>query len=125
MLVEPDRGATAWTVFSGPTSYYQDNYEFFFDAFAILTTGNEIADARITLYNRDVRDFEDFKAASTYILSTGQNVAPTKKLTRATPELSQIQRRLKELYMSIDDLMVRVAEDTNAVAVIPSRKKDS
>ena len=79
MLVEPDRGAMAWTVFSGPTSYYQDNYEFFFDAFAILTTSNEIADARITLYNRDVRDFEDFKAVSTSILSTGQNIAPTKE----------------------------------------------
>ncbi len=116
MLVEPDRGAIAWSVFSGPTRYYQDNYEFFSDAFVILTTGKDSSDASITLYNRDVRDFQDFKSAGSYLLVTGQRIPQPKKVARKRPELSHIQKRLKKLYNDIDDLMLQVGQDTAALS---------
>lgn len=121
MLVEPDRGAIAWSVFSGPTRYYQDNYEFFSDAFVILTTDKDSSDASLTLYNRDVRDFQDFKSVGSYLLTTGQIIPQRKKVVRKQPELSHIQKRLKKLYNDIDDLMLHVAEDTAALSKKESR----
>ncbi len=71
-LLEPERGATAWSVLSSPNKIYREHFSFFYDAFSIITIGPTLADTTITLYHQDVRDLISFRRAMTYNLLTGQ-----------------------------------------------------
>lgn len=73
-LVEPELGATAWSIFSGPNVIYKYYFHFFYDAFAILTIGPSLAETTITLYNQDVRDIVGFRKVMTYNILTGQSL---------------------------------------------------
>lgn len=77
-LLEPDMDSVAWTALSCPTILYQKAIKFFFDAFSVIIPGTKLADWTITLYNRDVRTTEPFKA-TTFNLLTGQNTSSDKK----------------------------------------------
>jgi len=53
-LVGKEMGATSWTILSAPTSSYQKLFNFFFDAFVILTTYKELNDWSLSLYNQNI-----------------------------------------------------------------------
>ncbi|MBA3954744.1 ABC transporter substrate-binding protein [Candidatus Dependentiae bacterium] len=76
-LIEPDKGATAWSVLSSPTRYYQEQYNFTYDAFAVVTIGEKLGDSTITHYYQDTRELLGFKKGSTYQLLTGQHAKHT------------------------------------------------
>jgi len=75
--IEPDQGATSWTILSSPIRTNRTLYEFFYDSFVILTTAEKMNDWTISLYNRDVRDLVNFRKVMTYNLITGQEVSST------------------------------------------------
>ena len=61
-MLEPEKGATTWSLFSSPTSVNQKLFEFYSDAFGILNITPFVDDWVIDFYNRDVRSKSfDFK----------------------------------------------------------------
>jgi hypothetical protein len=83
-LLQPDMDSTAWTILSCPTVGYQKAIKFVHDAFAIITPGKTADDWSVTLYNRDVRTKNPFKATPFNLLS-GEDDSAEKK-TRSTPD---------------------------------------
>lgn len=73
-LLEPERGATAWSVLSSPNKIYREHFSFFYDAFSVITIGPSLAETTITLYHQDVRDLINFKRVMTYNVLTGQSL---------------------------------------------------
>lgn len=67
-----------WYLLSSPTKTYRTLYQFFYDSFAILSTGKEIIDWKISLINRDVRTTEGFKT-TVYNFISGKQVGNTKE----------------------------------------------
>ncbi len=64
----------AWSVFSSPISAHRILYEFFYDAFAIVTATNSIDSWTIQLVNRDVREAVSFKKQEAFFISSGEKV---------------------------------------------------
>lgn len=73
-LTEAEKGATSWTLLSSPTQTYRTLYDFFFDAFAIVTVGKTIDDWIIELHNRDVRDLADFSLSKRFNFVTAEDI---------------------------------------------------
>ncbi len=114
-VVEPDRGAVAWSIFSAPTSTYQKEYDFYLDAFALITTGSSIKDATITLYNNDIRTATTISIADSYNLLTGIKLTQEKVVTRQAPALSALQKELNLIHTKIEKLLSEVSNLTNAL----------
>ena len=72
-LLTPEKEATAWTVMSCPTVFWQKLLNFYNDTFVILETAEELDDWTITLYYRDIRTNEDFKTKK-YDFISGQQL---------------------------------------------------
>jgi len=72
----PDRGATAWSIFSSPTMSSQKNYSFFYDSFSIVETGKDIYNWKISSYYQDVREKKGFENKSYYLVSTQSTEKP-------------------------------------------------
>jgi ABC-type branched-subunit amino acid transport system substrate-binding protein len=72
ILLEPDLGATTWSITSSPTPLYQDYFNFYYDAFCILKVPKEINNSIITLYSRDVRKSQTSFSANTYSFLLGK-----------------------------------------------------
>jgi len=72
----PDRGATAWSIFSSPTMSSQKNYSFFYDSFSIVETGKDIYNWKISSYLQDVRTKKGFDNKSYYLVSTQSTNKP-------------------------------------------------
>lgn len=74
-LLEQDRGSTSWAVFSPSIFIYQQFYDFYYDAFALIdTNSHNITQSTITLYNRDTRTKDPFKKDGTFNLATGMPI---------------------------------------------------
>jgi hypothetical protein len=114
MVVEPDRGAVAWSIFSGPTPTYQKEYDFYSDAFVILTTGESLKETTISLYRHDIRTPASV-SFSTFNLLTGIKLPETKK-KQPEPDITQIQKKLQELYHTIEQLLSEVTHLTNSLS---------
>ncbi|MFA6066503.1 MAG: ABC transporter substrate-binding protein [Candidatus Babeliaceae bacterium] len=71
-LLEPDQGATAWSLISCPTQIYQEFFDFYADAFAQLKLGATIDQATIQLFYQDLRNKAGFKQSPVYNLVSGQ-----------------------------------------------------
>lgn len=73
-LLEPDQGATTWTVQSAPTRVQQEGLKFFHDAFVIVTAAAHKSQWALTLYSQDVRDKGGF-ATRSYQFFTGKQMS--------------------------------------------------
>jgi ABC-type branched-subunit amino acid transport system substrate-binding protein len=102
--IEPDEGATAWTVLSSPIRTNRTLYEFFYDAFVIITTAPSINDWTITLYNRDVRDLQDISKVITYNLISGQEIKQKVASTSEDKKTEELQKEVLELQKEKDAL---------------------
>jgi len=60
---EDEGGAEVWNSFSGPSLINQKLHDFHYDAFAILTLGENVRGSVFTLYNRDIYKKMSFKMA--------------------------------------------------------------
>ena len=113
-LVEPDRGAVAWSIFSGVTAKYKEDYQFVYDAFSIIEAGNSLKEATISLYNRDIRGDDDFTRVVTYNLLTGQRQA-VKQVSKKEAAVSELQAKLEAAHQRISSLSARIEEYKKAV----------
>ncbi|KKQ33340.1 MAG: hypothetical protein US49_C0001G0020 [candidate division TM6 bacterium GW2011_GWF2_37_49] len=93
-LLAPDVDSVAWNVLSCPNVVYQKALDFYFDAFAVITTAENLNDWVITLYNRDLRTNDPFKETK-YNFISGLNAETHKKIdttptqAHATPPAQQ------------------------------------
>ncbi len=114
-MVEPDRGAVAWSIFSAPNKKYQKEYDFYSDALAVVRTGPSIKDAIITLYTNDTRTPDPSGFSDTYNLLTGIKLPHVAKKKKKVPQLSTIQKELQRIYTQIEQLLSEVSHLTNAL----------
>ena len=70
-LLDQDRGATAWSIFSSPVQAHQALLDFHYDAFAVITLTDPLQKSSITLYNRDIRQSKSFTPSATFTLIGG------------------------------------------------------
>ena len=117
-LGEPDRGAIAWIAFSGPTPKYQKDYQFYYDAFSIITTAARVQDFRITLYNRDMRGLDPFAPVGTYALLSGQKMSEKKK-ERARQSDTSLLAQIEKLQERIKILAREVVQYRQIVHALP------
>jgi ABC-type branched-subunit amino acid transport system substrate-binding protein len=75
-----ENGAVTWSTFSGPTQASQNMFDFYDDAFVILTTALSLDDWILTLYNRDVREYDKIKPSLTVKLLSRQILNPIEQL---------------------------------------------
>ena len=118
-LVEPDKGAVTWSIFSGPTKKYQTDYDFYKYAFTIIGTGKTINDAVIALYNTDIRTPSSIQYIASYNLLTGMKVKPQVGASTTTPTIKDLQKKLYKTYTSISKLL---SEVTRLNESLPQRK---
>ncbi len=79
VMLPPDRGATAWNILSSPTSTYQKMFNFFYDAFAVVSVGSNIYECTISSFNQDVRKRDGFREKSYYLVSGQSTSLPPSK----------------------------------------------
>lgn len=53
-IIEPEQGATTWSILSSPTSTFKTIYNFHYDAFLQLDLNDTLLDSTLTLYRQDV-----------------------------------------------------------------------
>jgi branched-chain amino acid transport system substrate-binding protein len=71
-MLLPDKGATAWALFSSPTTVHKKIFKFFDDAFSIVEVGKDIYNWKISSYIRDTRKKKSDFVVKSYYLVSGQ-----------------------------------------------------
>lgn len=111
VTLEPDKGSTAWRIFSAPTYIYQKYFEFFYDAFTVFDIDKSFEDAKIALYNRDVRQLFGFENTASYNIITIKQPKPhdplserKKEIQISDDELLRFQNKLKNFKLKIETL---------------------
>jgi len=129
--------ATAWTLFSSPTTASQKGLKFFHDAFVFLRAGNEKAQWHLTLYAQDVRKKDGFKT-KTYQFFTGKEgraedfeksmdklpvATVEKKNTSTLPLVEQtVSEEYKPQFVSVPrkyQRAVPIKQDVYRIPVVP------
>jgi len=100
-----EKGSVGWHLVSGPTNARRVFNGFFYDAFVVLTTADDIQNWTITLYGQDVRYMSGIYPKAMYNLVTG------KKLTHETIR----QRQLELLRAQKKDLDYALQNALNEV----------
>ncbi len=106
--LQPEQNTTIWSVFSAPTELYQKYYNFYYDAYVMLTIATPIVNSTVALYNRDARnDKAPFIQSARYNIVTAQKL-PTENLIDIKPaniislgSTMDLSRTLKSLGTSI------------------------
>lgn len=106
--IAPDQGATAWITLSSPNRTHRTLYEFFYDAFTVLTTAPSLQDWTISLYNRDVRDVLGFSRSATYNLLTGQKII-TPPISSPEADTQQLEQEVLQLKLAQQALTQELA----------------
>ena len=88
-LLDQDKGATAWAVLSSPTIAHRKYYNFFYDAFAVITVGSSVDTTPITLYRNNLKTEENFALYQTYNIVTA--------IAKGTPTYKQ--KRKKDFFI--------------------------
>lgn len=105
---DPEEEAASWSVLSAPTGTYRRMFDFFYDAFAVLTTAKTISDWTISLYNQDVREKLGFQLSKIYKLSTGTAVKEFKTAPAGTGEMSkdvqEVEKKVSKLETTFENL---------------------
>ena len=101
-----EQGINTWATISSPIDSHRRLYEFFYDAFAVVTAHEKVNEWTIALYNQDVRSKLGFKRSRvdnivTGIEITGKEkevaVSDEKSVTKLEQELKAAQDEIKEL----------------------------
>ncbi len=72
-LLDQDHGATAWSIVSAPTKILQEEYDFYYDAFALLEVRHPIGNSTLTVFNRDIRREDTFEQQETLNIITARS----------------------------------------------------
>lgn len=87
-----ENGAVTWSTFSGPTEASQKMFDYYADAYVILTTASSLDNWILTLYNRDVREYENIRPSLTVKLLSRQPLNPT-ELIQAKLQILDDQKK--------------------------------
>ena len=97
-------GFIIWTILSSPTGENRRLYQFFYDAFVILSTKNSIASWTLKLCNQDTRNGTGFICGKSLNLLTAQAVKEEAKKIIECPEVVQLKQQLAETQQEIERL---------------------
>lgn len=78
-LLDPYGGATTWTSFSSPTQLHNKISNFYNDSFIIIDLGENLSDAIINVYSRDIRTDDPFVQTKRFMLQRGDELLPGMK----------------------------------------------
>lgn len=126
-LLEPDQGATTWTVQSAPTRVQQEGLKFFHDAFVIVTAAAHKEQWALTLYSQDVRDKDGFSSRS-YQFFTGKQMSLEEIAAVAVSgdeghkEVGVVLNQARRISSNIDNTL---APSISTDDVIPDLIRDS
>jgi len=120
-----EKGIITWAVLSSPIDSHRRLYEFFYDAFAILTIYPKIDDWTIALYNQDVRTKSGFEKTKVYNLTSGMDISG-KEITLPVPEREGVRALRQELQAAreqIKELKEEITETAEVLKKIKVSKK--
>ena len=136
-VASKEKGLTTWTLLSSPIGPNRQLYDFYYDAFAILSTKNSINSWTIQLCNRDVRDFRGFICGQKFNVITGfeereeKEVKPEicteaatlkQQLTQTQTELEQLKKQMivpQKFKVSPEKVIPQVAPQAQPAAGKP------
>lgn len=101
-----EKGIFVWTILSGPTGVKRRLFDFFYDAFTVLTIRNSTNTSTIRLCNRDIRDISQFSCGPTFNVFTGVEEQMPKKTSETCPcpEEEKLKKQLKDLQEELQRL---------------------
>ena len=95
--VDPDKGATAFVIFSSPTKSHRIEYNFFYDSFSVIKIKEKFDKWTLTLFNQDVREPLGIEKVATFNLTSGDLI---KQESEAEKRLKQkvkiLEKKLKQ-----------------------------
>lgn len=80
ILSEPVHGITTWSLCSSPTPVFTDLYDFYYDAFCMISIKSSLNTSLISLYNQNTQLKKGISKEKTQCLTSGS------KVTKETPE---------------------------------------
>lgn len=102
-LAGKEEGATCWVIMSSPTQAYQVLFQSFYDAFVLLTTFESLDDWTLTLFNRDIREFEPIKKTKVFKLVSGIELTSNEALQSQLNMYHERITYLKDKILSLDE----------------------
>lgn len=99
-----EKGITTWTILSSPTGAHRRLYDFFFDAFSIISIKNSMNAWTIRLCNRDTRDIGEFACGPIFNIVSGQE----EKGLHDLPVAGQSEAQLKKELQAAQDEIARL-----------------
>lgn len=82
LVIDFDQGAVSWSFLSCPVPVYQHFFKFFYDSFALVTTGASVDTTILTMYQRSIldqkKDFDRgyYNILSGQVLKAGEKPKP-------------------------------------------------
>lgn len=116
-LLAPDMDSVAWNILSCPTFVFQKAIKFYHDAFVILSADKNIDEWRLTLYSRDTRSKNPFKA-TTYFLLSGINTETKQQLEQEKPSKKDKKKKIKSRSLP-ERSLPESAQQTGVTQQIP------
>ena len=99
-----EKGLTAWTLLSSPIGPHRNLYDFYYDAYAVLSTKDSIKSWTIKLCNRDVRDTLGFTCGQAFNVITGFEEKEERKPINKCVEEANLKKQLEELKAELSQL---------------------
>ncbi len=122
--VGKEKGATSWTILSSPTESYQKLFDFFFDAFVILTTFKTLNDWTLSLFNQDIHSPKGITFDSGFNLITGVELSKADIIRNTIKAKKQSISFLNQEVSNKQNLLadIQQAQFTNGLAHIKKLK---
>ncbi len=73
-MTSTKKGATAWVGFSSPVERSQRLFDFYYDAFMMLSITDGLDNWTLTLFNQDTKSLNGFEQSPRYNIITGQSI---------------------------------------------------
>ncbi len=116
-----EEGAVSWALMSSPLRSSQELFQFYYDAYVILSTAKSLDDWTITLYNSDVREFEKIKPSKTVKFLTRQELNP---LETIQAQIKITQDRKNFLSTEVSNISKKIAL-TQAGGILDSHQLET
>ena len=121
VLLEAERGATAWSVLSSPIGSHRRLYEFFFDSFAELTIQPKINEWTIAGFYQDVRQLLGFKQGTIFNLVSGR-IIKAEEVAQVSP-IAGIRQDIQEVKEKLEDLDKEVGQVKDELKELKEKDK--
>ena len=100
-----EEGATSWVIMSSPSQAYQELFQFYYDAFVMLTTYKALDDWTLTLYNSDVRESEPIRQTKVFKLVSGIELTSSEAIQSQLKSYQERTSFLENKIASLDQAL--------------------